>query len=230
MIVTNAQDKVVREIAAPGNAGVIQRVNWDLRYPLPAGAGRGGGGGGGEEGGGGGPGTQRAGVIQLPVPSHDIGPRGPHIAPGTFTVTLEVDGAASGSKTFSVRADPASAVTLTQHKAREAFVVEVMALQARVDRLAAELRTKGTGATGDAAAKLQALTQRLGGAAGGGRGGAGRGGPQPVRQRLAGLTNPYIGSGARTGTLTPPTGAMLAALAEARSDLAAIEKEIQALK
>src|SRR5258706_1423100 len=85
LIVTNPAGRVVREVTGPGEAGVIHRVNWDLRFPVPAGTGRGagaGGGGGEEGGGGGGPGTQRAGVIQLPVPSHDIGPRGAHVAPG----------------------------------------------------------------------------------------------------------------------------------------------------
>ena len=233
LIVASASGKVVREMNGPAGAGVIQRVNWDLRYPAPAGGGRGGGGGGGEEGGTGGPGTQRAGVVQLPIPSHDIGPRGPHIAPGTFKVTLEVDGVATGSRTFTVRADPASALTLAQHKSREAFVVEVMELQSRADTLAADLRTRSAAATGDVATRLQALTQRLAGAAGAGRGGGGRGGrggPQPLRQRLGGLINPYAGSGARTGTLAPPTGSMLAALAEAKADLAAIEKEIAAVK
>ena len=63
---------------------MIHRVNWDLRFPAPAGAaavaaaaGRGEGGGGG-----GGPGSQKPGVIQLPVPSHDIALRGPLVAPG----------------------------------------------------------------------------------------------------------------------------------------------------
>src|SRR5207253_6255049 len=126
LIVTSAAGKVVRELGGPGEPGLIQRVNWDLRLALPAAmAGR--GGGGGEEGGGaGGPGSQKAGVIQLPVPAHEIGPRGPQVAPGQFTVTLEVDGAATESRTFTVRADPASSVTLLQHKTREAFVVEVM--------------------------------------------------------------------------------------------------------
>ena len=67
---------------------MIHRVNWDLRFAVPPGIGRGSGGGGEEGGGGGGPGTEKPGVIQLPVPSHDIGPRGPHIAPGTFTAIL----------------------------------------------------------------------------------------------------------------------------------------------
>ncbi|MBI3262806.1 MAG: hypothetical protein HYZ58_06610 [Acidobacteria bacterium] len=239
LIVTGPSGKVVREVTGPGEAGVIHRVNWDLRYPIPAGTGRGGGGGGGEEGGGGGgPGTEKPGVIQLPIPSHEIGPRGPHVAPGTFKVTLEVDGVAGESRTFDVRADPASAITLDQHKAREAFAVEVMELITKAEALANELRTRRTAATGKEAARLQALEQRLVGGGGGGRGGVGggRGGPstgsgqaaaQPVRQRLGGFINAFVGSGARTGTLSAPTGSMRDALADAKAELAALEKEIR---
>ena len=196
-------------------------MNWYLRYPAPASTGRGGGGGGG--------GATRAGAVQLPIPAHDIGLRGPHVAPGTFKVTLEVDGVPAGSRTFEVRADPTSAVTPAQHKAREDFVVEVMDLQAKVDALAKELAARRAAATGDQAARLQALEQRLGGA-GGGRGGGrgtGAGVVQPVRQRLSGLLSAFTISGATTGTLSAPTGAQRAVLAETKSDLAAIEKEIK---
>jgi hypothetical protein len=222
---------VIRDVTGPGEAGVIHRVNWDLRYPVPVGTARGGGGGGDEGGGGGGPGSEKPGVIQLPVPSHEIGARGPHVAPGTFTVTLEVDGVAGESRSFEVRADPASSVTMTQHKAREAFVVEVMELQAKVEALGADLRKRREAATGDEATKLQALELRLVGGAGGrggGRGpstGSGQVGP-PIRQRLGGLQNAFIGSGARTGTMSAPTETMRGALAEAKTDLAAIEKDI----
>lgn len=236
-LVVSSGGRMIRDITGPTDAGVIHRVNWDLRYPLPAGMGGRGGGGGGEEGaGGGGPGSQRPGVVQLPIPSHEIGPRGPHVAPGAFSVTLEVDGVAAESRTFEVRADPASAVTLAQHKAREAFVVEVMALQARAEKLVADLRARRAAATGEEAARLQALEQRLAGGGGrGGRGGAATpAGPapaavpvQPVRQRLSSLINAFVGSGARTGTLSAPTGTMRDALAEAKKDLAAIELEIR---
>ncbi len=228
LIVSGATGKVVRDITGPGDAGVIHRVNWDLRYALPAGAARGGGGGSEEGGSGGGPGVQRPGVIQLPVPTHEIGPRGPHIAPGTFKVTLEVDGVATESRTFEVRADPASGVTSLQHKAREAFVVEVMALQEQVEKLANDLRARRAAAIGDEASRFQALEQRLTGA--GGRGGGTARGPapvQPVRQRLSALINAFVGSGARTGTLTAPTGTMRDALAEAKKDLAEIERVLQ---
>ncbi|OLC75300.1 MAG: hypothetical protein AUH72_20605 [Acidobacteria bacterium 13_1_40CM_4_65_8] len=253
LIVTGPTGKVIREVTGPGEAGVIHRVNWDLRYPVPPGTGRGGGGGEGEEGGGGrfGPGTEKPGVVALPIPSHDIGPRGPHVAPGTFKVTLEVDGVAAESRTFDVRADPTSPVTLTQHEARETFTVEVMELQTKIEALATDLRKRreALGTTNAAeVTRLQALEQRLVG--GGDRGGAGgrpstlrepQGRPeqgrgatgsgqaaaQPVRQRLNGLITAFVGSGARTGTMSAPTETMRATLAEAKTDLAAIEKEIK---
>ena len=81
-------------------------------------------------------------------------------------MTLEVDGVAAESRTFDVRADPASPVTLAQHKAREAFVVEVMELQSRVDSLAATLAALRTAATGEDATRWQALEQQLGWAGG----------------------------------------------------------------
>jgi photosystem II stability/assembly factor-like uncharacterized protein len=230
LVVTNPGGRVVRELTGPGTAGAIHRVNWDLRFTIPAGMARAGGGGGGDEGGGGGfgPGTEKPGVIALPVPSHDIGPRGPHIAPGTFSVTLDVDGVAIESRSFEVRSDPVSSITAAQHKAREAFVIDVMDQLARIERLATDLQTRRAAASGDEASRLQGLEQRLAGGAGGrGGGGGGRGGSQPARQRLAGLINAFVGSGARTGSLSAPTATMAATLAEAKADLAAIEKEVR---
>jgi photosystem II stability/assembly factor-like uncharacterized protein len=223
LIVTGATGKMIRGVSGPGEAGIIHRVNWDLRYPVPPGGARGGG-GGGEEGGGGG-GILRPGAIQLPIPSHDIGPRGPHVAPGTFKVTLEVDGTATESRTFEVRNDPASAVTLTQHKSRETFVVEVMDLMAKVEALGEDVSKRRTAASGADATRLQGLEVRLVGAPGGGRGNRGGGGVQPLRQQLNGLITAFVGSGARTGSMIPPTGTMRQVLADAKTAFAAIEKE-----
>jgi hypothetical protein len=132
------------------------------------------------------------------------------------------------SRTFEVRADPASRQTLAEHKAREAFAVAVMALQAKVDSLGTTLTARRTAASGDEAARLQALEQQLvGGRGPGAPGGGGRGGPQSVRQRLGAMQGVYISSGARTGTLSPPTGAMRATLTELKSDLAKIEKALK---
>jgi photosystem II stability/assembly factor-like uncharacterized protein len=245
LVVTGPSGKMIRAIDGPGDAGIIHRVNWDLRYAIVPGTGRAGGGGGEEGGGGGfGPGTEKPGVVALPVPSHDIGPRGAHVAPGTFKVTLEIDGASTESRNFEVRPDPASPITLTQHKARDTFIGEVMDLQAKVEALGADVRARRAAATGAEATRLQALEQRLigleggrgrGGAAGGGRGGAeqgepppagrGRGGAQPVRNRLAGLISTFVGSGARTGTLSPPTATMKETFAEAKADFEAIERD-----
>src|SRR5207342_3229035 len=88
---------------------------------------------------------------------HVIGPRGPHVAPGSFKVTLDVDGVATESRMFEVRSDPASSITAEQHQAREAFVVKVMDLLAKVDTLANALSTR------DAAcpAATGGLVQRL---------------------------------------------------------------------
>ena len=232
LLITNAAGKSVRELTAPTAAGVIQRVQWDLRFAPPSSTGRGGGGGGGggEEGGGrGGPGSQKAGVIQLPVPAHEIATRGAQVAPGTFKVTLEVDGVAVESRSFTVRADPVAPQTMAQHTAREAFVVEVAQLQAKTDSLAAKVTAKRTAASGEEATRLQAIETRLVGGAragGGGGGGGGRGGPQAVRQRLSGLQGVYTMSGARTGTMSAPTGAMKATLAEAKAELAKLEKDV----
>jgi hypothetical protein len=225
-IVTNAAGKTVRELTGPTDAGVIHRINWDLRYTLPPGAGaRGAGGGGGEEGGErGGPGSEKPGQIQLPVPAHEIGPRGPHVAPGTFKVSLEVDGVVTESRNFEIRSDPASTITSTQHKAREAFVEEVMALQAKVEDLAANVAKRRTAAGSDEASRLQAIEQRLvGGGQRGQRGGGG--GSQPMRTRLNALITTYVGNGARQGTMAAPTSALKQALADAKTAFAAIEKE-----
>jgi hypothetical protein len=100
-----------------------------------------------------------------------------------------------------------------------------MDLQAKVEALTKDLAARRTAATGEEATRLQALEQRFAGA-GGGRGG-GAGVVQPVRQRLSGLLSPFTMSGAQTGTLSAPTGEQRAVLAQTKSDLAAIEKEIK---
>ena len=104
-------------------------------------------------------------------------------------------------RTFEVRADPASAVTLAQHKAREAFVIEVMDLQAagrdaRVEsrRRAARRRpararrgcrrsSSGSWAAAVAVAAAAAAAARQAAAV------------QPLRQRLTGLINAFVGFG-----------------------------------
>jgi photosystem II stability/assembly factor-like uncharacterized protein len=213
LVVRDAKGKVVRTIAGKTATGVIERSVWDLRHePPPATPGRGGGGDdGGDEAGG------RGGRPALPIPMHEIGNRGPYVSPGTYTVTLDVDGDTTSRK-LEVRADPALTLTLAQHKAREAFLLDVQAQQVKVEQLAAEIRARRTGATGATGAdstRLVALERRLT---------AGRDGP---RGTLGAIARAYNGSGAQQGSLMPPSTQHKQALAAAKAEIAAIEKALK---
>jgi photosystem II stability/assembly factor-like uncharacterized protein len=238
LTIRGANGKVIREIDGPTKAGVIQRAVWDLRHmPPPASTGAGNFGGGEEGGGGGGaaPDTTAGGrggrggggggaggggrgraeaLVQLPIPPHDIGLRGPYVAPGTFKVTLDVDGDTT-SRTFEVRGDPGSKVTLLQHKAREAFLLDVQAMQIKIEDMVNALRTQRASATPEQATKLQALERRLT---------AGRDAP---RVRLGGIARAYNGTGAQQGSLEPPTNEQRKILAAAKAEVASIEKEMK---
>ncbi|MBY0491945.1 MAG: hypothetical protein K2R93_19040 [Gemmatimonadaceae bacterium] len=231
--VTNAAGKTVRTFTAPAKAGLVQRASWDLRWPAPTG-GFGGFGGGGEEAGGppaapAGGGTRAAGGAgrrpALPIPAHDIGPRGFHVAPGTFTVTM-IAGSDTAKQTFSVRGDPSSDVTLLEHKAREAFLVEATEVSAKLTAATTAFRAKLQGATGAEQQKLQAVAQKLGLApAAGGRGGrGGRGGPGAGLQAAIGG---YYGSGVRQASMKGPTGTHLQQLAAAKAALATLQAALK---
>lgn len=216
--------KMIRALSGPVSAGTIHRVNWDLRFPLPTGLAS------QPRDEGGGPGSQPAGVVQLPVPSHPIAERGVLVAPGAFKVSLEVDGKVVETQTFEVRGDPAAAVTLAQQKDRESFAVEITDLLGRVETAAAELTAKKAAASKRAAAKIQALKLRLVGAPGGKRGREGGAGAQSVRQQLSELYRMMTVSGAQTGTVNPPTGTMREMLSVAQAELVRIEGEMKAVK
>jgi photosystem II stability/assembly factor-like uncharacterized protein len=222
LVVKGADGKTIREIAGATSPGFIHRVTWDLRHvPPPASTG---GGGGGEEGGGpvalegsgGGRDANRPADLRpsLPIPTHDIGVRGPYVSPGTFTVMLDVDGDTT-SRTFEVRGDPMITATTAQQRAREAFLLDVQALQVETEQRAAELRGRRAQATGDEAARLAALERRL------------TGGRESVRARLGGVARAFNGTGAQQGSFFPPTTEQRRVVTEARTDLSAVEKEIK---
>jgi hypothetical protein len=212
-IVRGPNGKVIREIAASGSPGVIHRASWDLRHAPPPAAAGAAGFGGGEEGGGGGGGGASIGQ-NLPVPAHDIGSRGPFVSPGTYRVTLDADGDTT-SRTFEVRSDPMLQVTLAQHKAREAFLLDVTDLQKRTENRAAELRTRRAALTGAEAERFAALERRL------------TGGRESARAKLATIARAYNGTGAQQGSFLPPTATQKQLLAEAKAELAAVEKEMK---
>jgi hypothetical protein len=205
-VVRNSDNKVVRELNASAAGGVVQRINWDLRWPPAPGFG-GRGGGGGEEGGGGDTGGGR-GVVQLPIPAHDIGNRGIFVSPGRYTVTMIV-GSDSTSRTFEVRSDPLANVTVKDQKAREAFLLDIQATQQQIQSAVAALRAKAQGATGDSATKLQALQRRL----------------QQANGRIGRIPSGFNGSGAQQGSFAPPGPMLRSMLAEAKDELAAVKRE-----
>ncbi len=246
--VTNATGRVVRELTGPNAVGTVHRINWDLRWPPAAGGAFGGafggGFGGGEApmvpppgaGGAGGGGARGGGRQALPIPAHNIGPRGFYVSPGRYTVTMDVDGAKQ-SRTFDVRSDPAAMVTLAEHKARESFLLEAQEVQAKIATATTALRAKMATAKGTDSVRVNELALKLGLVApprvagaptgpGGGGGGGGFNAPRGPGARLGGLAGAWNGNGARHGGLQAPTGQHLAILAAAKAALVEMEKEI----
>jgi photosystem II stability/assembly factor-like uncharacterized protein len=129
MAIRNAAGDLVREMAVPGSAGA-HRLNWDLRHghpdvPLA---------------------WEPWDHPQLPRP---VETRGPFVSPGTYTVTLEANGASSTTE-VEVRGDPEMPITQAQYEEREAFLVHLMQLGRQLD-------TMLEGASGEEAGALRAL-------------------------------------------------------------------------
>ena len=213
LVVRGRDGKVIRELVGGTAPGVIHRTTWDLRHvPPPASSA---GGNAGEEGGGGNTGIPRIDPrLQRPIPAHDIGPRGPYVSPGSYVVVLNVDGD-TASRTLEVRADPMLPYTLAQHRAREEFLLDVQAAQVGIDRILEELRTRRAGTTGADSTHLLALQRRLT---------MGRSAPRAV---LGALARSFNGSGAQQGSFAPPSADNRRALAEAKAEIAAIERELR---
>jgi photosystem II stability/assembly factor-like uncharacterized protein len=227
--ITAPNGRVVRTLAGPAAAG-LHRVNWDLRHePPPAG----GGGGAGEGGEGGSAGA-------LPRPPRPITDRGPFVAPGSFVVTLNVDGTRL-TQPLVVRPDPLLPITAAQHRAREAFLTQVLDAQRTTTSMGTRMTTlrqqlterrdgagQGSGARSMAdstLARLTALERRV------------RQGPRAVRGRVYGLAGEYNGNGAQQGSLYPPTrthrdafAAILLELARAERELAALEAQLRTVQ
>ena len=182
--VRNAAGDVVRTLRVGGEPG-LHRTTWDLRHePPPAGAGFGAAADPDDP-------RNRA----LPRPPRDIGPRGPFVSPGTYTVTLDA-GAAQSSQTVVVRGDPQMPhITDAMHREREQFLLEVAALQRRVAQLSDGLDREDP--------RMSGINQ--------------------VRRRLGGLAGDFNGSGVRPGTMHPPTSTQRRVLADLAREVAGLE-------
>ncbi|HSA55295.1 MAG TPA: hypothetical protein VLE53_06300 [Gemmatimonadaceae bacterium] len=252
--VTAPNGRVVRELTGPGRAGVLHRVNWDLRHAVPsldgfvmpasaiAAGGRGGRGGrGGGGGGGGGRGAAPAGGDEMGggdaggwgwTPPRSFGARGPYVAPGTYTVTLDAGGT-KVSETVRVLADPVLGLSVAQHREREAFLLEAIDMLKETTAMSQQIATlrrdltarrdaaaEGSPARASADQALERLTA------------AERSfvaGPVMLRGRLTSLLSAFNGSGVQPGTLYPPSPPQRAQAREARAALDRVRRELAVL-
>ena len=202
--VTNGAGRVVRRFAAAGGTGMVQRVTWDLRYDLPAGADV--PDFGGEEGGGGAAGGQPPAPDLTATLPHPVRARGPFVSPGTYTVKLEAGGVAA-TQALEVRGDPQLPLTAAQWREREAFLLAVLEQQGKAGEIAQRARALPD--------SLRQLRTRAG----------------QVRRDLGRLATEFNGQGVRQGSLYPPTSthrqrlqALTAALAEVIGQLPAVDR------
>lgn len=142
LIIENAQGDVVRELIVPEAEGV-HRINWDLRWSMTGQADR----------------WQELDTSVLPRSS---APRGPFVSPGTYTVSLQARGTRS-TTTVDVRGDPKFDLTDGQYRSREAFLVELLALQRSIRERAGAGPGQGCrGLSGDMGQACQVISRVYG--------------------------------------------------------------------
>ena len=198
LTVADAAGAVVRRLDGPAAAGVLHRVTWDLRHEPPPGV----GGGSGVES-----------TAALPALAQPIEPRGPFVSPGTYAVTLDADGARSTQRVV-VKGDPLMPITEAQYREREAFLVDLQALQVRAADLARRAGVRGGGGFGRRPAagpadSLSALRSRIG----------------DVMRGLSRLASDINGSAVQAGSLYPPTRTQQQRKADLAAELSAATAE-----
>ncbi len=185
LTVRTRDGEVVRELSGSGEPGILHRVRWNLSHPSPP----------IEED----DDSSREGLVVpstediLPALKRSTDPRGPFVAPGRYTVTLEAGGSTS-TRTVEVRGDPEMpTITQARYESRERFLVGLLGMQHEVFEAAqrAEALEEELSETADdeqiEAAEEHA--QRLNG----------------LRRGIYGLANTFNRSGVRQPTLYPPT-------------------------
>ncbi|HKO14665.1 MAG TPA: hypothetical protein VJU87_00400 [Gemmatimonadaceae bacterium] len=218
--ITDARGRLVRTLQVPATAGTLQRVNWDLRHEPP-------------------PATHEGEADArptLPPLPHDIGPRGPLVSPGTYTATLEAQGARSTQRVL-VRGDPLMPqLTAAEQRGREDFLLRLLAMQRQVRDLAARVaklrgglvaRRDSLGPTAESTVRedyriridsVTALEQRIA---------TGRAPVRALRTEIDDLANALNGGGARPGTLHGPTRTQRDLLTELQAALQRANGEVE---
>jgi photosystem II stability/assembly factor-like uncharacterized protein len=157
--IADASGRELREISGPvladSNKAGIQSACWDLRVqpgPAPVATGRGGGRGGDQGGGGGrqgGPGGQQRSPFGAGCSAAGGGGggggggfggagggnAGPYVLPGTYNVSLLVDGKVVDTKPLRVTADPEVVLTEVQRKQLFDMAMEMHELQKRATEI-----------------------------------------------------------------------------------------------
>ena len=147
--ITDASGRLVQELIVPSDPG-IHRVNWDLRHST----------------------LDRPQVWVRHDDSllaRPIGTKGPWVSPGTYTVTLEARGT-TFTQTVEVRGDPLLSITQAMYEEREAYLLELLALQRRIDEARPDLqcgRSANRDGTDAGLCEIQRQTRQLMDALGG---------------------------------------------------------------
>ncbi|MCC6244070.1 MAG: hypothetical protein IT353_14610 [Gemmatimonadaceae bacterium] len=166
--ITDAKATLVRELAVPDarNKAGMQTVCWDQRVSsvnAPGGGAPQGGRGGGGGGGFGGAGGARP-ITGVPTPLPEVGYKpedpcaqpggggggfggrgggggnqGPHVMPGTYTVSLAVDGKVVDSKPLTIVMDPQVALADASRAKYQATVMELHTLHSQAADAATQL-------------------------------------------------------------------------------------------
>ena len=144
LTVANEEGRVVRTLEVPSGPGT-HRVNWDV--------------GGGMDGG-----RRRWERFESDVRARPIGERGPRVAPGRYTVTLEARGTTS-TRTMEVLADPLGGPTVAEQREREAFMLELLELR---DEIQGRLSSASGGDAASLRGHLRSVMRVYGSLNGGG--------------------------------------------------------------
>ena len=251
--IADSTGREVREISGPvlanSNTAGIQPACWDLRVqPVPPVAGRGGNQGRGQGRGGGGDDDddQPRNPFGAGCGGGGFGgggTAGPFVLPGTYSVSLVVDGNTIDTRPLRVMADPEVVLTMTERRRLYTMAMEMHELQRRAVETGnafAPFNTRMAELTEELAGRsdlpadlksmydsvnkeLAALAPRLAPPAGGrgGRGGRG-GGPATPLQRVAIAKNGMMGG-------MWPTSTTLTAYNDAKAEVPKLLAEANAL-